>query len=156
MHFKILSPAFGYHQMMPIRYTCDGDDVSPELAWEDVPESSVSFALILRDTSDPTDLGTHWVAFNIPAETRHLPEGIPETDTLPVGGLHGRNDFGVIGYTGPCPPKGDPTHHYHFSLFALDTQLNLGPGAYRLQLLAAMENHVKGQAQLIGLYKRRS
>jgi Raf kinase inhibitor-like YbhB/YbcL family protein len=156
MHFKVSSPAFGYHQMIPRRYTCDGDNVSPELVWEDVPENTASFALIFRDSNDPTDLGTLWVVFNLPAEARHLPEGVPETDLLPEGGIHGRNDFGVIGYSGPCPPKGEPTHHYHFTLYALDTQLGLGPGAHRMQVLAAAENHIRGQAQLIGLYKRRS
>ena len=156
MSFELLSPAFGYHQPIPVRYTCDGEGISPELYWMGVPQNSVAFALIMDDPNMPTGVFTHWVLFNLPARTRRLAEGVSRTERVGDGAIQGRNDFGTIGYSGPCPPRAGPPHHYHFALYALDIPLDLGPGASRAQVLSAMQGHISGRAQLIGTYKRRT
>ena len=153
--FSLVSEAFGNDETIPALYTCDGDNVSPALAWSGVPEGTQSFALITDDPDAPGGTFTHWVLYNIRTTAPSLPEGV-ETVPMPAYGLEGfqgSNDAGGIGYTGPCPPPGDP-HRYRFTLYALDQTVELEPGASKQQLLDAIEGHVLAEAELAGLYGR--
>lgn len=151
MAMEITSTAFTHEGMIPRRFTCDGEDVSPPLAWKGVPPEAKSLALIADDPDAPRKTWVHWVLYNLPATSGGLPEGVPAERTL-AGGRQGTSDFGRIGYGGPCPPSG--THRYFFKLFALDAQLDLLPGATKEELLRAMEGHVLAEAQLMGRYRR--
>ena len=152
MEIKMNSTAFKEGEMIPKRYTCDGEDISPPLSWDSVPEGTKSLALICEDPDAPRGTWVHWVIFNIPADTRGLDENIPPQKTLPSGARQGRNDFGRIGYGGPCPPSG--THRYYFKLYALDTVIDLKPGATKTELLKVMDGHIIAEGQLMGRYKR--
>ena len=149
---ELSSLAFNGGDMIPERYTCDGDDISPPLEWKLVPENAKSIALISDDPDAPVGTWVHWVYFDIPASMKSLPENITPQENPVNGGKQGTNDFGRIGYGGPCPPGG--THRYYFKIYALDTILNLSAGAEKDQLLKAMEGHILGQTQLMGIYKR--
>jgi Raf kinase inhibitor-like YbhB/YbcL family protein len=152
MDIKITSSAFENEGFIPPKYTCDGSDISPPLQWEGVPEGTKSLALISDDPDAPMGTWVHWVLFNLPADTRELAENIPPDSTLPNGAVQGTSDFGRIGYGGPCPPSG--THRYFFRIYALDTELDLAPGATKADLLNAMEGHTLGEGRLMGKYKR--
>jgi Raf kinase inhibitor-like YbhB/YbcL family protein len=149
---ELRSSAFFIGNSIPFKYTCDGDNISPPLQWEDPPNETQSFALILEDPDAPHPDFTHWVLFNIPANCRELPEAIEGEETLPEGSVEGKNDFGQFGFAGPCPPEG--THRYFFKLFALDQLLDLEAGASKQEALQAMENHVLDKAELMGRYTR--
>jgi Raf kinase inhibitor-like YbhB/YbcL family protein len=149
---ELTSPAFSEGTMMPNKYTCDGEDVSPPLKWGELPAGTKSLALICDDPDAPVGTWVHWVYYDIPVETEGLPEKVAPDDRPAEGGIQGKNDFRKVGYGGPCPPGG--THRYYFKLYALDTALNLSPGATKNQVLKAMENHIIGQTQLMGKYKR--
>ncbi len=149
---KLTSPAFDEGGMIPGKYTCDGTDLSPPLKWSAIPEETKSLALICDDPDAPMGTWVHWVYYDIPPSTQGVPENIGADDRPGIGGVQGINDFRRIGYGGPCPPGG--THRYFFKLYALDTLLNLPPGATKKQLLKAMENHIVGQVQLMGKYSR--
>jgi len=153
MEIKITSSAFAEGGMIPSKYTCDGADVSPPLQWDAVPEGTKSIALISDDPDAPMGTWVHWVLFNLPAQTRELPENVPPDETLPNGAKQGITDFGRVGYGGPCPPSG--THRYFFKIYALDTELQIDTGAGKRGLLKAMEGHILGQGQLMGKYKRK-
>lgn len=146
----LTSSAFKDGERIPVKYTCDGPDVSPPLDWTQAPNQTKTFVLILED---PNANGfTHWVIFNIPATLTALQENIPGTGNLPNSSIiQGMNDFGAVGYNGPCPPSG--THHYVFHLYGLDTALTLSPGATKRSVSAAMKGHVLGQVDLTGLYR---
>jgi Raf kinase inhibitor-like YbhB/YbcL family protein len=154
------SPAFADGGMIPQLYTCDGKDVSPPLTWSDVPAAARSLALICEDPDAPRGTWTHWLLFNLPADRTELGEGIPPEERVPMtpGGAkedaarQGRNDFGKLGYGGPCPPRG--THRYLFLLYALDTRLNLKPGIGRAELLQAIKGHILAEGRLMGRYSR--
>lgn len=148
----LTSPAFAAGESIPLRYTCDGEDTSPALQWADPPEGTQSFALVMDDPDAPAGTWVHWVLYNLPADARALPENIPGGETLPDGGLHGRNGWRDFGYGGPCPPTG--THSYVFKLYALDTLLQAEPGLTKKALLEAMEGHVLAYGELIGAYSR--
>jgi Raf kinase inhibitor-like YbhB/YbcL family protein len=137
---------------IPSHYTCDGDDVSPPLAWNNIPPGTKSLALIADDPDAPNKTWVHWVIFNIPPFVDGLPEDVRHDGLLPNGACQGRNDFGRIGYGGPCPPSG--THRYFFKLFALDTLLDLEPGSSKDEVLEAMQGHILGQSELMGEYRR--
>jgi Raf kinase inhibitor-like YbhB/YbcL family protein len=151
MDIKITSNAFREGEMIPRKYTCDGPDVSPQLAWTSVPAGTASIAMVCDDPDAPRGTWVHWVIFNLPGDLRELHEGIPKEKELKNGARQGRNDFGDIGYGGPCPPA---LHRYYFKVYALDAMLSLPAGAAKSQLLKAMEGHVLGQGQLMGHYKR--
>jgi Raf kinase inhibitor-like YbhB/YbcL family protein len=153
MLLDITSAAFAHGGMIPQKYTCDGMDVSPPLAWSGVPEGTKTLALISDDPDAPVGTWVHWVLYNIPAGVTELPEGIPSDATLKNGAKHGITDFKRLGYGGPCPPGG--THRYYFKLYALDTVLELEAGCTKKELLAAMEGHVLADGQLMGKYARR-
>lgn len=153
MTLTLTSTAFKEGERIPSRYTCEGQDISPQLSWKGAPEETKSLALIMDDPDAPGGIFTHWVIFNLPPDNQGLPEAFPPITQLPSGALHGRNSFGRSGYGGPCPPPGRP-HHYRFTLYALDKQLGLRAGVSREQLLEAIQGHILAQAQLTGIYQR--
>ena len=150
---KLTSPAFTEEGMIPAQYTCNGADISPPLAWEEVPEDAKSLALIVDDPDAPVGTWVHWVLYNLPASTRELKENITKTKILPDGAMQGTNDFRKIGYNGPCPPGG--THRYFFKLYALDEMVDLNPGARKKDLVDAMKGHILAECQLMGKFSRR-
>ena len=152
MEIKVTSAAFENGGMIPRKYTCDGEDISPSLEWGALPEGTASLALISDDPDAPMGTWVHWVLFNLPPETRTLPEKIPALKNLPDGSLQGTTDFRRIGYGGPCPPGG--THRYYFKLYALDSLLDLKAGATKKEVEKAMKGHILGQGTLMGTYKR--
>lgn len=151
---ELQSLAFFIGSTIPYQYTCDGANVSPPLAWDSPPAGTVSFALVMEDPDAPKETFTHWVVYDLPANLRHLPEGITTEPHLPHGGVQGVNDFGQLGFSGPCPPQG--THRYFFKLYALDQLLGLPPGATKSQLLAVMEGHILEAVELMGRYAKES
>ncbi len=153
MDITVTSTAFEEGGMVPKKYTGDGEDVSPPLSWTGVPEATKSIALICDDPDAPVGTWVHWVLFNLPADARELPEALPTQETLATGAEQGKNDFGNIGYGGQAPPRGS-VHRYYFKVYALDTTLELDPGATKAQLLKAMGNHLLAKGQLMGKYKR--
>jgi Raf kinase inhibitor-like YbhB/YbcL family protein len=151
----ITSPAFSPDGPIPRAHTCDGADQSPPLAWSGVPQGARQLALIVDDPDAPGRTFVHWVVYGLPPSSTGLPAGIPGNGTLtrPVAALQGMNDFRHTGWNGPCPPPGAP-HRYLFTLYALDTEVKLSPGATNAVLVMAMKQHVLEQAQLIGRYGR--
>ena len=142
---RITSPEFGNREMIPKKFTCQGEDISPELRIEGIPDGTKSLALIVDDPDAPMGMWVHWVVFDIPV-----------TGTIAEGSVprkQGINDFKKIGYGGPCPPPGRP-HRYFFKIYALRSPLDLKPGATKEELLDAMEGHVIEAAQLMGKFKR--
>ena len=153
MAFELTSSAFKQNEAMGKDYTCDGPDMSVPLKWKDAPERTRSFALVVDDPDAPRGTWVHWVLYDLPADVGELSSAIGHEDSLPDGTKQGKNDFGKIGYGGPCPPAG-PAHHYHFKLYALDQMTGLKSKATKQQLLDAMKGHVLAEAKLIGTYKR--
>jgi Raf kinase inhibitor-like YbhB/YbcL family protein len=152
MAIELTSPAFEDGEAIPVKYSCDGEDISPALSWKNLPAGTVSLALIVDDPDAPGGTWVHWVAYDIPPETAGFPEKIPATSELPSGGKQGNNSWKRVGYGGPCPPRG--THRYFFKLYALDTVLGLDTGFTKGRLLRAMEGHVLDQGQLMGTFSR--
>jgi len=150
--FSLSSPAFKEGGSIPSRFTCDGTDRSPALAWSGAPANTKSFALIMHDPDAPMAGGfTHWVLFDIPATTKQLPEGFQPGSV----GVSGTSGFRRPGYGGPCPPSG--SHHYHFMLSALDVPtLGLQASATKGDVEKAMQGHVVGTAELVGTYQRQA
>lgn len=144
---------FNNEELIPIKFTCQGSNSSPSLKWSEVPQETKSFALIVEDPDAPQATPfIHWVIFNIPANKISLSEAMPKERSLTGGARQGTNSFNKIGYDGPCPPKGSP-HRYYFKIFALDKLLDLKPGASKDQLEEAMQNHIIGSGQIMGLYQ---
>lgn len=150
--FKIKSSAFKDGERIPRKYTCDGENISPPLTWKDVPSGTVTLAIISDDPDAPSKTWTHWLIFNIPPEINSLPEGVKTVGEFENGIIQGLNDFGNLGYGGPCPPFG--VHRYFFKLYALDKRLELEPGASKEELLEAMKGHIIEKTEIIGLYSR--
>lgn len=149
MAMTLQSSAFRDGETIPRRYTCDGEDRSPELSWSDAPPLTCSFSLIMDDPDAPRGTFTHWLVWDLPSSLATLPEGAAGI------GQAGTNDFGRSGYGGPCPPRGHGPHRYFFTLYALDVEsLRLRPGASRQSLESAMQGHILAQARLMGRYER--
>lgn len=153
---ELKSPAFKNQGEISAKYTCDGQDTSPALAWSDAPQGTKSFALIVDDPDAPDPKNpkmtwVHWVLYNIPATAGSLPEGVQERD-LPKGTLQGLNDWKRTGYGGPCPPIGK--HRYFHKLYALDVVLPDLKRPTKASLEKAMEGHVLSKVELVGLYQR--
>lgn len=149
----LTSDAFPAGGAIPVRYTCNGDGISPPLAWDNVPEGTVSFAMILEDPDAPIGTFTHWVLYNIPGGQRELPAGLPVKRELEGGAVQGVNGFRKTGYTGPCPPSGS-MHHYVLTLWALDDRLD-PPGTVDAGTLKkAVEGHILGSGQLTATYQK--
>jgi Raf kinase inhibitor-like YbhB/YbcL family protein len=141
----VSSPAFGANTMIPARFTCEGESVSPALHLGELPSQTKSLAIIVHDPDADRPGGfTHWVAFNIDP-VQDIPEGFR-------GGVQAMNGAGKPGYAGPCPPTG--VHHYHFMVYALDTRLDLSANAGKAELEKAMQGHILAQGDLVGLYKK--
>jgi Raf kinase inhibitor-like YbhB/YbcL family protein len=153
MAFTLTSPAISHGQAIPKKYTCDGGDVSIPFTWTDPPAGTQRFALIADDPDAPVGDWVHWVLYDLPAHARDLQEGVPHDKILPDGSKQGKNDFGRFGYGGPCPPPGKP-HRYVFTLYAVDRQLGLAPGATKAQLLKALKAHTLGEARWMSTYSR--
>ncbi len=158
---KLTSPEFSEGSHIPVRYSQEGDDISPPLEWSDVPQGCKSFALICEDTDAPQKSKggphfTHWLIYSIGPNVTSLPEGMPDSAhvNIPVLASQGENSFGDIGYGGPMPPVGSGPHHYVFTLYACRKVLELQPGAEKTQVLDALKGNVLATAQLTGLYER--
>src|SRR3989338_5642140 len=152
MSLILTSAAFQDGGPIPARYTCEGKDLAPPLAWTDPPAATKSFALISDDPDAPGGTWVHWVAYNLPAGARSLPEGVPAQAQLADGTRQGITDFGRLGYGGPCPPSG--THRDYFKLYALDALLTPIPGARKADLERLMKGHILAEARLMGTYRR--
>ena len=151
-NMEIKSSAFKSGARIPAKYTCDGVDVSPPLAWGKLPAGTNYLALICDDPDAPMGTWVHWVIYDIPANVTSMTEKLPPLKEIANGTKQGMNDFRAIGYGGPCPPSGE--HRYFFKLYALDGPTGLKPGATKAQLLTAMKGHILAEAELMGKYKR--
>lgn len=149
---RVRSPAFEEEGMLPRKYSCQGEDISPPLEWDSVPAGAKSLALICDDPDAPMGTWVHWVVFNMPPDLRALHEGMPKAEKIEGGAVQGMNDFGKIGYGGPCPPGG--THRYLFRLYALDAKLALKGRVTKARLLKEMKGHVIAEGTLIGKYRK--
>lgn len=150
-----IESVFNNGDKIPSKYTCDGADVSPPLQINGVSEGAASIAIIVDDPDAPIGVFNHWIIWNIPAsETVIIPENLPKKSEIdePIRALQGKNDFGKIGYNGPCPPSGE--HRYFFKVYVLDTELNLKSGITKEELLKNIEGHVIQYAELYGVYSR--
>ena len=150
----VTSDAFASGQPIPVKYSCQGEDLSPPLKWAGAPAKTKSFALVCDDPDAPGGTWVHWVIYNQPADASSLSENTPKSETLPNGATQGRNSFQNIGYGGPCPPGGK-AHRYFFKVYALDMAFDVKKGQLgKEDLLAAMRGHILAQGQLMGTYKR--
>lgn len=153
MAFQLKSPDFQSGASIPKQFTCDGSDVSPAFSWNDPPPATQSFALIADDPDAPVGTWVHWVLFDLPPATRGLAQNLPKQAQLSDGSRQGRNDFGKIGYGGPCPPPGK-SHRYFFKLYALDSKLNLTSDATKKDVERAMQGHILAHSEWVGRYGR--
>jgi Raf kinase inhibitor-like YbhB/YbcL family protein len=153
MIIRLRSPVFHDGDPIPRKYTCDGDDVSPPLEWDNLPEGAQSLAIVCEDPDAPVGTWDHWVFYSLPASEMVLPEGVPTDESLDSGAHQGVNDFHRIGYGGPCPPRGQ-IHRYFFKIYALKIDLQLEPGADKARLMEAMKGNILGEGQLVGTYQR--
>ena len=152
MKLDIKSTAFGEGNSIPKQYTCDGADISPQLSWSQPPEGTGSMVLICDDPDAPMGTWVHWVLYGLSPDTLEISENIPDDKEVLGGAKHGVNDFHKYGYGGPCPPGG--TRRYFFKLYAVDTVVDLDPGATKDEVLDAIKGHVLAQGQLMGRYSR--
>ena len=153
MSLTLKSNAFANGGEIPKKHTCSGADLSPALTWSGVSPAAHSLALIVDDPDAPRGTWTHWIIWNIRAHLTSLPEGVPAVETLESDARQGSNDFGRIGYGGPCPPPGKP-HRYFFRLFALDIAPDLPAGGGRKELERAMRGHILSEAEWVGTFRR--
>jgi Raf kinase inhibitor-like YbhB/YbcL family protein len=152
MGLEITSSAFDEGELIPEKYTCDGEDVSPHLSWTQLPKEAESVVLICDDPDAPMGTWVHWVLFGLSPDILELPEGIsPEKEVL-GGAKHGLNDFHRYGYGGPCPPGG--THRYFFKLYAVDTHIDLNAVSTKSEVLDAIKGHILTEGKLMGRYSR--
>jgi Raf kinase inhibitor-like YbhB/YbcL family protein len=152
MKLTITSTAFKEGGMIPKKYSGEAENISPPLAWSEVPVETKSLALIVDDPDAPSGDWVHWVVYNMPATMREMPEDIGPDERVAGIGIQGKNDSRKIGWDGPYPPSG--THRYFFRLYVLDKVLNDAPGLTKQQLLALLEGHILAQGELMGRYKR--
>jgi len=153
MSLTLTSPAFNHNEIIPLKYTCSGEDISPPLHWKSLPVSTKSLVLIVDDPDAPVGTWVHWVIYDMPPNLQSLPENIQRIPKVENIGTQGINDFRKIGYGGPCPPPGKP-HRYFFKLFALDAYLGLEPGITKSVLAEAMRGRVLAKDELIGMFRR--
>lgn len=147
MLIELKSSTFNEGSTIPTSYTCDGNNISPQLDWSGIPENTLSLVLITDDPDAPLGTWVHWVLYDLPPDLNGLPEAVTEV------GTSGANSFKKLGYGGPCPPKGSE-HRYFFKLYALDTLLSLEEGASKTEVEKAMQGHILAQGQLMGKYGR--
>lgn len=152
---QLTSSAFQAGAEIPRQFTSDGENISPELSWKDAPKETKSFALIVHDPDAPRTGGfTHWVLYDLAPQSGHVEQAVPQTEKIAGVGTQGKNDSGSLGYIGPAPPSG--VHRYFFRLFALNTNLDLKPGATHKEVNAAIKGHIVAQAELMGTYEKKS
>ncbi len=152
--FTLSTDSFDASGFFDSRYTCDFDNSSPEIRWDEPPEGTTSFALVVEDIDARGEVFTHWLIYNLPATLRHLPAGIPPQDSLPNGIRQGLNGFGKLGYAGPCPPIGDRAHRYVIRLYALKQAPELASRARRAELLTSIGPLVLASTEIVGKYQR--
>lgn len=150
----IESPAFKYGEFIPVKYTCEGKDISPPLAWKNIPEGTKGVVLICDDPDAPGGTWVHWVIYNIPPDLKELKEGIPPEKELRNGIMQGRNSWDRIGYGGPCPPPGHGVHRYFFKIYAIDKVLEFSPGMTKEEILKIIKGHIIAEGKLMGKFKR--
>lgn len=148
--FSLRSQDFANQGPLPVRYTCDGKNLSPNLSWQHIPPNTKSLTLIVSDPDAPGGIFYHWLVYNMSPATTELPEGI---SNFPNGTSLGTNSFGKARYDGPCPPKGE-AHHYVFTLYALDTMLPIPGNAEGTIIESAMQKHILGKALVSTIYSR--
>ena len=156
MGLTLSSSVFSEGGVIPLKYSCEGDDVAPPLEWDGVPENAQSLVLIVDDPDAPDPdapkmTWVHWVVYNLPPDVKGLPEGAT-TEIMPVGTEQGLNDWNNLGYGGPCPPIG--RHRYFFKLYALNTVLENLETPTKADVEVAMQGHVIAQTELLGTYKK--
>jgi Raf kinase inhibitor-like YbhB/YbcL family protein len=152
MELDIRSNAFNEGELIPLKYTCDGNDISPPLQWSQPPKETKSMVLICDDPDAPVGTWVHWVLYGLSPDTQELPEGISNEKEVLGGAKHGVNDFRKYGYGGPCPPGG--THRYFFKLYAVDKAIEIEAGATKDEILNAINGYILAEGQLMGLYSR--
>ncbi|MCE5269572.1 MAG: YbhB/YbcL family Raf kinase inhibitor-like protein [Planctomycetaceae bacterium] len=161
MAIKVTGAAFVQGQPIPKKYTGEGADVSPPLAWSNIPAATKELVLICDDPDAPVaEPWVHWVLYKIPADAKGLPEGVARTEKPrePTGAMQGKNSWPEgqnIGYRGPMPPPGHGVHHYHFRLYALDAPLDVEPGLTKKAILGKIRDHVLAEGELVGTYERK-
>ncbi len=146
--FNVYTQSFEEGKTIPKRFTCDGENISPHVAWKDVPEGTESFVLVMSDPDAPVGTFFHWILYDIPANVREIPEGKSV-------GKQGLNDFGELGYGGPCPPKGHGKHRYYITVYALSSKLGISEGFDARRLLRLMKGKVLAKDSIMGIYERR-
>ncbi len=144
---ELTSSVFTDSQLLPLEYTCDGDNINPSLTIDSIPADTKSLTLIVDDPDAPNGDWVHWLVWNIDPSVAQIEEG-----SIPTGGIEGTTDFNTISYNGPCPPSGE--HRYQFKLYALDTLLDLDSTATKPDVVKAMEGHILAETMLTGLYHR--
>ena len=149
--FVLKSPAFKYDARIPGRYTCDGENISPEFVWSGVPAAAKSLVLICEDLAPETNLFVHWVVYDIPPASKGLPQNVPKVAQLPDGSRQAYNNRFQLGYFGPCP--GNETHQYVFELYALDVRIEREYPLSARQVVLLMENHIIAKALYLGTYR---
>lgn len=152
MAFELTSPVFENGKPIPIRHTCDGDNISPALEWSGVPDKATTLVLICDDPDAPGGTFDHWIVYNLPPDTDGLGEDLAHGASLEGGGNQGRNNFRKVGYGGPCPPSG--THRYYFTLYAVQGALDFAEPPGKRAVLDAIADIVVDKAQLMGTYSR--
>ena len=155
MAFNISSPAFEYGSKIPADHACEGDDVSPQLHWDGEPKGTVTFALIMEDPDAPGGTFTHWMVYNLPPDCHSLEKIIPIEKNMDNGAIQSKNDFGKIGYRGPCPPKGEE-HRYFFRIFALKKKLTPESIHTREDFYESIKDHILDEAEYMGTYRMSS
>ena len=144
----VTSSAFAHDEEIPVVYSCAGQNISPPLAWSGVPDDAREVAVVVDDPDAPRGTFTHWILYGMPPSTSSL-----EENTVPANAKQTKNSAGRAAYAGPCPPSG--THHYRFTVFALDEPLDLSDGADTDEALDAISEHAVAQGQLVGLFTAR-
>ena len=139
---------------IPQKYSCEGENISPQLTWDILPTGAKSLALVCEDPDAPRGKFIHWVIYNIPPTEKGLGMNVTNATSFPNGTMQGLNGAGKVGYTGPCPPPGKP-HRYFFHLFALNTVLDYAANMDHDKLLTAMQGHIIAEAETMGTYERK-
>lgn len=153
----VVSSVFKDKEFIPKKYTCEGQDVNPELVISNIPDGAKTIAIICDDPDAPIGTFVHWVLWNYPVNGPivNIPEALPKVEKLQNGAMQGYNDFGKVGYNGPCPPKGHGVHHYHFKIYAVNTLIELKGKVTKKELEKALSGRILAQAEIVGLYERK-
>jgi len=150
--FEISTPAFKNGSLIPQKFTCDGENISPEIIIKDIPKDTKSIAIVMQDPDAPNGVFTHWILYSINPKVSHIPQNIPKKPVTNLG-LQGINSFGITGYSGPCPPYRQ-THRYFISAIALNKEVKLKPNLTIIEFLDKIRPFVTAVARYEGIYKR--